>query len=77
MRSVTISFTCINFNNSNFFIAASAAEDILNLTTTALAGRIWLPFNTNKQYVRLVATFAGAGGSPTITYAAWIGISAP
>jgi len=64
-------------DNSNWYLAASAAEDVITLSTTAQAGRIWLPFNTNKRYVRLVVTQVGAGSTPTITYAGWIGISAP
>ena len=64
-------------DNSNWYTAASAAENVINLSTTAQAGRIFLPFTTRSRYCRLVLTVAGAGSTPTITYAAWIGISAP
>jgi hypothetical protein len=55
-------------DNGTFYPLASGASDIINLTTTALSGEISIPFETSKRYVRAVATFAGAGGSPTITY---------
>jgi hypothetical protein len=55
-------------DNSTFYTLASAAAQVINLSTTAQAGEIFLPFRTNKVYVRLVATFAGAGSTPTIVY---------
>lgn len=55
-------------DNSTFYTVASGAADIINLSTTAQAGEIYIPFRTKKRYVRLVATFAGAGSTPTITY---------
>ena len=54
-------------DNSTFYALTSGASDIINLSTTAQAGEIFMPFRTNKRYVRLVSTFAGAGSTPTIT----------
>ena len=55
-------------DNSTFTALASGAADIVNLSTTAQAGEIHIPFETSKRYVRLVATLTGAGSTPTITY---------
>jgi hypothetical protein len=55
-------------DNSTFYTRSSAAAEVINLSTTAQAGEIFIPFRTNKPYVRLVATFSGAGSTPTITY---------
>lgn len=43
-------------------------EDVVNLTTTAKTGEIFLPIETGDATIRLSATFTGAGTSPTITY---------
>jgi hypothetical protein len=64
-------------DNSTWYTAASAAEDVVTLSTTAQAGRIFLRFTTHRRYVRLTVTQVGAGSTPTITYAGWIGISWP
>lgn len=45
-----------------------AADKIITLSTTAQAGEIFIPFEIRHRYVRLVATVAGAGSTPTITY---------
>lgn len=53
-----------------------AVDQAVNLTTTAQAGEIIIPFNLNtptirggaSPQVRLTATFSGAGTVPTITY---------
>lgn len=47
---------------------------LINLSTTAQQGEIFLPFDisptsvVNGTQIRLTATFAGAGSTPTITY---------
>jgi hypothetical protein len=55
-------------DNATFFALSSGAADIVNLSTTAQAGEIYIPFTTRKRYVRLVEVLAGAGTTPTITY---------
>jgi hypothetical protein len=55
-------------DNATFYALTSAAADVINLSTVAAAGVIGIRFATRKRYVRLVATFAGAGSTPTITY---------
>lgn len=59
-------------DNTNWYTVASGAADVITLSTTAQAGEQFVPFDTGKRYVRLVLTVAGAGGSPTITYAGHI-----
>lgn len=59
-------------DNSTYYALASGAADVLTLSTTAQAGEQFIPFDTSKRYVRLVLTVAGAGTSPTITYAGHI-----
>ncbi|HNP72990.1 MAG TPA: hypothetical protein PLO33_10815 [Kouleothrix sp.] len=64
-------------DNSTYYATASGAADVVNLSTTAQAGEIFIPFETSKPYVRLVATFAGAGSTPTITYQGDITLGRP
>lgn len=47
-----------------------AADQTINLTTTAQTGEIYLAFETSQPYIRAVAVFSGAGTVPTITYVA-------
>ena len=48
--------------------------NVINLSTTAQSGEIFIPFSisptsvANGTQIRLTATFAGAGSTPTITY---------
>lgn len=64
-------------DNSTFFALASGAADVINLSTTAQVGEIFIPFRSILRYVRLVATFAGAGSTPTITYQADVRLTRP
>lgn len=43
-------------------------ENDVALSTTAQSGEFYIPFETSQPYVRLTATFSGAGSTPTITY---------
>lgn len=52
-------------------------EDVVNLTTTAKSGEIFLPIETSDSTIRLTATFSGAGTSPTITYFADLVLGRP
>ena len=61
-------------------------SDVINLSTTAQSGEIFIPFRVVPQVVsgvivapqiRLSANFSGAGTSPTITYAGDIVIARP
>lgn len=64
-------------DNSTYYTLSSAAADVINLSTTAQAGEIFMPIRTNKPYIRLVATVAGAGSTPTITYSGELGLAKP
>ncbi len=64
-------------DNSTFYAMSSGASDIINLSTTAQTGTIYIPFETSKRYVRLVSTFAGAGSTPTITRSADVLLARP
>jgi len=56
-------------DNSNWgTIAGARPGDTVVLSTTAQAGEIFIPFVPRQRYVRLTATFTGAGSTPTITY---------
>jgi hypothetical protein len=59
-------------DNSTYYTLTSGAAEIITLSTTAQAGEINLSFRTQKPYVRLVTTIAGAGSTPTITREAYI-----
>ena len=60
-------------DNATFYTVASAAAKVINLNTVAQSGVIDIPFQTRRRYVRLVATFGGAGSTPTITYKSDVG----
>src|SRR5207244_2828139 len=60
-------------DDSTYYALTSGASDVINLSTTAQQGEIFLPVRTSKRYIRLTATFAGAGGTPTIAYSGRIG----
>lgn len=55
-------------DNSTFFQKTVDNKDVVNLSTTAQSGEIFLPIETSQPFIRLSATFAGAGTVPTITY---------
>jgi len=62
-------------DNATFYALSSGAADVITLNTTAQSGEIFIPFKTKKRYVRLVATVAGAGSTPTVTYESQIGLN--
>lgn len=64
-------------SGGTYYLIASGAKDVVNLSTTAQAGEIFIPFETDFAYVRLVETLAGAGPTPTITYSGDIGLDRP
>jgi hypothetical protein len=64
-------------DNSTFYAHTSGAADAISLSTTAKVGRLFLPCSSNKPYIRLVCTIAGAGSTPTITYNAFLGVNRP
>src|SRR5690242_10546905 len=67
--SNTVAFTIDHSDdNSTFYQLASGVENNIALSTTAQSGEFFIPVNTSKRYVRLTATFSGAGSTPTITY---------
>src|SRR5215469_6064141 len=71
-NSVTFSIDVSYDAGSTFNITSQAV--VINLSTTAQSGEIFLPFDisptsvANGTQIRLTATFAGAGSTPTITY---------
>ena len=64
-------------DNATFYLHASGAADILALSTTAQAGKVYIPVATNKPYIRLKLTISGAGSTPTVTYNAYLGSNRP
>lgn len=67
--SIDVSYDAGSTWASNLFQAP-----VINLSTTAQSGEIFIPFDisptsvVNGTQIRLTATFAGAGSTPTITY---------
>lgn len=60
-------------NATYFTVGGAGGAFTVNLTTTAQSGEIFIPFNVRTSqgtqcWIRLVATFSGAGTVPTITY---------
>ena len=64
-------------DNSTFYDCASGAADVITTTTTSTGYEIFIPFVTNKRYVRLVTTFSSTTGTPTTTHEAYIVQTAP
>ena len=64
-------------DDSTYYALASGAADVVTLSTTAQAGEIYIPFRTDKRYVRLTVTQVGAGSTPTITYVAYLADGMP
>jgi hypothetical protein len=76
--SNTVAFTVEHSSdNSNWYTLSANAEFNVALSTTAQAAEIFIPFTTSRRYVRLVATFSGAGSTPTITYVGDVTLSRP
>lgn len=76
--SNTVAFTIEHSDdNSTFYTLSSDTENNLALSTTAQTGEIFIPFETSKRYVRLVATISGGGSTPTVTYQGDISLSRP
>jgi len=65
-------------DNSTWYSAEFAdADKAVALSTTAQSGEIYIPFETSQPYIRLTATFSGAGSTPTITYQGDITLGRP
>ena len=74
----TVAFTIEHSDdNSTFYTLSSNVENNIALSTTAQSGEIFLPFETSKRYVRLVATITGSGSTPTVTYGGEISTARP
>jgi hypothetical protein len=75
--SVDVSYDAASTWNIDF------VAPVINLSTTAQSGEIFIPFEisptsiANGCQIRLTATFAGAGSTPTITYGGEITIARP
>lgn len=81
-NSVTFSIdVCYDGVPTLWTVTSSAV--VINLTTTIQSGEIFLPFDisptsvANGTQIRLTATFAGAGSTPTITYQGDISLARP
>lgn len=64
-------------DNSTWYTCASGADQIITTTTTVQAGEVFIPFATDKRYVRLVTTFSTTTGTPTTTRQAAITTTKP
>lgn len=77
--SNSVTFTVDGSSNGTNFTPIGGADytAIVNLSTTAQSGEIFIPVNGFSRYIRLSATFAGAGSTPTITYQGDLSVGAP
>jgi hypothetical protein len=81
-NSVTFSVD-VSYDGGSTYISNLFQAPVINLSTTAQAGEIFIPFEisptsvANGTKVRLTATFAGAGSTPTITYNSDLMLSRP
>lgn len=57
-------------DNATYYTHVSGAKQVINLSTTAQQGIIYLPVLSRARYVQAKATVAGAGTGPTITWKA-------
>ncbi len=65
-------------DNSTWYSGqAQGADQVIALWTTAQSGEFAFSFETQQPYVRLTATFSGAGSTPTITYQGDIELGRP
>lgn len=82
-NSVTFSIDATYDGGSNWFNVSTDAKDVINLSTTAQAGELFIPFEVsqtalaNQCQVRLTCTVAGAGSTPTVTYQGDVSLSRP
>ena len=76
--SATITYSIEHSSdNSTFYTCASGADQVITTSTTAQAGEVFIPFVTDKRYVRLVTTFSSTTGTPTTTRQAAITTTKP
>lgn len=72
-NSVTFSID-VSYDGGSTYISNLFQAQVINLSTTVQSGEIAIPFDisptsvVNGTKVRLTATFAGAGSTPTIDY---------
>jgi len=68
---------------ATWFQVGNGAKDVVNLSTTAQAGEIAIPFEVsqtstaNPVQIRATVAIAGAGSTPTITYQADLMLGRP
>lgn len=73
-NSVTFAIGVSYDAGSTWNLDFQSNANVINLSTTAQSGEIFIPFSisptsvANGTQIRLTATFAGAGSTPTITY---------
>lgn len=64
----------VSYDAASTWISNLFQAQIINLSTTAQSGEVFIPFDisptsvANGTQIRLTATFAGAGSTPTIQY---------
>src|SRR5690348_10452712 len=64
----------VSYDAGSTWISNLFQAQVINLSTTAQSGEVFIPFDisptsvANGTQIRVTATFAGAGSTPTITY---------
>lgn len=73
----------VSYDAGSTWLSNLFQAQIINLSTTAQSGEIFIPFDisptsvANGTQIRLTATVAGAGSTPTITYSGDLSLSRP
>lgn len=73
----------VSYDAGSTWLSNLFQAQIINLSTTAQSGEVFIPFDisptsvANGTQIRLTATFAGAGSTPTITYGGELSLSRP
>lgn len=81
-NSVTFSLD-VSYDAGSTWLSNLFQAQVINLSTTAQSGEIFIPFEisptsvANGTQIRLTATVAGAGSTPTITYSGDLSLSRP
>lgn len=71
-----VTFTVDHSTDNTTFTTLSTSDPITN-STTAVTKEIFIPFETNKQYVRLTMANTVSTGTAAISYKADIGLTRP
>jgi hypothetical protein len=73
----------VSYDGGSTWLSNLFQAQVINLSTTAQSGEVFIPFDispvtvANGTQIRLTATVAGAGSTPTITYGGELSLARP